>query len=102
MAITTPRRLSRRSSLVLGAYRTFGISPFSRADLIHVLWEADQQLWGLQGFENRYPNSILVDRVLANKDFKAWGHVEGLGDGCYRLTAAGIAAGKVLAGRAAA
>lgn len=85
---------TRPGHLLLVAARRFGAVSFNFADLIVALWQADPMLWGLAGFEDKYPNSKLVACTLSSKTTQGpFDRFVERVDVCrYRLTPAGLTA----------
>jgi hypothetical protein len=70
-----------------------GQSPFTAEQLIVKAWEMDRDLFGLQGYASRYPDSNRVlTNIMGRKGLAGRGWIERVAEKKYQLTAAGARA----------
>jgi hypothetical protein len=70
-----------------------GQSPFTAEQLIVKAWEMDRDLFGLQGYSSRYPDSNRVlTNIMGRKGLAGRGWIERVAEKKYRLTAGGARA----------
>lgn len=78
--------------ILLAAYslERSGISPFTAEQLVIKAWEMDKDLFGLQGYADKYPDSNRVlTNIMGNKGLKGKDWIEKVGEKQYRLSASG-------------
>lgn len=84
--------------LAAHALEESGQSPFTAEQLIVKAWEMDRELFGLQGYASRYPDSNRVlTNIMGGKGLAGRGWIERVAEKKYLLTAAGARAALKLA-----